>query len=188
MATRTLTTAAKNAAATGVVKTFVLLLELDFEGGLLHVCSLNYSFEYNGYTWLGVGSLGAVERVVETESLEAPTMRYTISNVNGGGFYDALNTTYKNRPARMWFAFLDTDGQVIADPVLLHYGLMDQMVVHDGGDVCTVAVTVRNRLSDWSKPRMRRFTDEDQQAEFPNDKGCQFVVDGASKEIVWGRA
>lgn len=187
MATRSLTAAVKNAAATGVGKTLVLLLEMEFASGTVRACNLNYTFTWNGEQWRGVGAFGAVERVVETDSLEAPTMYYTLSNVNGDGFYDALNQTYKNRPARLRLAMLDDSGTVIPDPILIHYGLMDQMVGLDGGEQATVTLNVRSRLSDWSKPRIRRFTDEDQQSEFPGDRGCQFVVDGASKEIIWGR-
>jgi hypothetical protein len=42
-------------------------------------------------------------------------------------------------------------------------------------------------MIDWERPRMRRFTDADQKAHHPGDRGLEHVAEVASKEVVWGR-
>ena len=65
---------------------------------------------------------------------------------------------------------------------------MDTMVLNDGGETATIQVTVENRLIEFERTRIRRYTAEDQKIDYPNDKGLEFVAEMAEKEIVWGRA
>jgi len=62
------------------------------------------------------------------------------------------------------------------------------MVINDGSETATIQVTVENRLIEFERTRVRRYTAEDQKIDYPNDKGLEFVAEMAEKEIVWGRA
>ena len=54
------------------------------------------------------------------------------------------------------------------------------------GKTATVNITAESRLIDWARPRIRRYTNADQNERFPGDKGFEFVSDTTDKEIVWG--
>ena len=45
---------------------------------------------------------------------------------------------------------------------------------------------IENRLIDWERPRISRFTNEEQQNLFSGDKGLEFVDSVAEKELFWG--
>jgi hypothetical protein len=51
--------------------------------------------------------------------------------------------------------------------------------------MASVTVRLENRLADWERPRLRRYTDEDQQRAHPGDKGFEFVTSTVDKDIVW---
>jgi hypothetical protein len=55
------------------------------------------------------------------------------------------------------------------------------------GETATITLTIQNRLADWERPRLRRYTDEDQQSVYDGDLGLQFVAQMAEKTIYWGR-
>jgi hypothetical protein len=75
---------------------------------------------------------------------------------------------------------------LIADPMLVFQGLIDQMSI-TMGETATISLTAENRLIRWERPNVRRWTNEDQQKAFPGDKGLEFVAQTAEKEILWGR-
>ncbi len=53
-------------------------------------------------------------------------------------------------------------------------------------ETATIVVTAESRLIDWNRPRIRRYTDGDQQERFSGDLGFQFMSDASEKEINWG--
>jgi hypothetical protein len=61
---------------------------------------------------------------------------------------------------------------------------MDQMSI-DLGETAAVTVRLENRMADWERPRVRRYTDEDQQRAYPGDLGFQFLTATVDKDIVW---
>lgn len=185
MSSRTVTTAAQTEAQ-AAHKTVLCFVELDFLSGFVRVTNAGHDVAWNGFTWQGVGALGAVEPTVESNSLEAHGMTFSISGVDGTGIAIALGEHYQGRSAKMWLAFINAAGQIVVDPVQVFGGRMDQMSIADGNEAA-ISVTAESRLADWARPRLRRYNDADQQAEYPGDRGFEFIVDGANKEIVWGR-
>jgi hypothetical protein len=83
---------------------------------------------------------------------------------------------------------MDAVNGVISNPIVVFSGFMDTMVINDGGETATIQVTVENRLIEFERTRVRRYTAEDQKIDFPTDKGLEFVAEMEEKEIVWGRA
>ena len=65
---------------------------------------------------------------------------------------------------------------------------MDTMTITDNGDSATINVSVENRLIEFQRNRVRRYTAEDQKIDYPTDKGLEFVAEISEKEIVWGSA
>jgi hypothetical protein len=64
---------------------------------------------------------------------------------------------------------------------------MDQMTLDEGPETCTIQLTVENILVDLERPRVARYTNNDQQSRFPGDRGFEFVESLQTKEIFWGR-
>ena len=76
---------------------------------------------------------------------------------------------------------------MVADPYLVFDGRMDVMTIDDSGSTATVSLSVESRLIDLERPRLRRYTPEDQKTNFPNDTGMDFVPTIQNVAIQWGR-
>jgi hypothetical protein len=160
-------------------------VEMDFPSGFLRVNNSAISISWNGYDWLGVGRVGSIDSIEEGAGLESRGMRFRVSGVPQANIATALGQQYQGRSCKVWLAPLSSDHIVIADPVLVFWGRMDVMDI-ELGETATITVTAESRLADWQRPRVRRYTDEDQQAEYPGDKGFEFVAQMVEKELKWG--
>ena len=184
---RGLTTAAATAATSEIVARTVAV-ELDFAGGVVRVNGSVASITIGGNEFLGIGGLGGISAAEESAELQAYGLTVSLSGIPRDAISLALAEAYQGRAATVWEVLLNRDTwQPIADPVVIFRGRMDQMNV-SLGQSATVEVRLENRLVDWERPRIRRYTSEDQQVAFPTDRGFEFVSDTAEREIVWPAA
>lgn len=164
-----------------------LLALFDFAGGAVRAWSGVGDLVWLGQTFAGVGSFGAVGPIEETTEVRATGARFQLSGVPSGLLNEVTGVSVQGRRARLWLAFMtDAWSGFLDEPVALFDGLMDMVEVTDGGRVATVTLTAENRLRDLERPRLRRYTDQDQQSEFPGDRGFAFVPELQEMEIHWG--
>lgn len=182
---RTITSAvvAESAKAQGAKP--ILLARLAFDSSVETLWSGRGNLTWNGEVYRGVGDLGAVSGVEEGVEQRAFGVRMTLSGVPLNLLSLSLNEDVQGRRAEIWLGFLDANYALVADPVLVFRGRMDAMDA-SLGETATISLTAENRLADWNRPRVRRYTDAELQARFPGDKGLEFVNPTTEKEIVWG--
>jgi len=182
---RTLTTAMKNASQ---AENFVygVAAELDFSSGFVRCNTSPYTITIGGNTYAGVGNLGSVSVVEEEATLAAKGVSLQLSGIDPTLLSVALNDNYRNRAAKLWLCLFDSDHQLIADPYPIGTWRMDLMVV-ERGETATITLTAESPLADWDRPRLRLYTDQDQQSRFPGDKFFEFMPVNQDKEILWGR-
>lgn len=181
---RGLSTAAANAVQSEVPLRTVAA-ELDFGSGFVRVNGSPASIWIAGNEFLGVGGLGAISAVEESAEMKSYGLTMTLSGVPRDIVATALTEAYQGRRVTVWEVFIDrTTWQPIADPTIVFRGRLSQMNV-ELGTLATVEVTIENRLVSWERPRLRRYTDEDQQRAHPGDVGLQFVSTTTEKNIVW---
>jgi hypothetical protein len=99
---------------------------------------------------------------------------------------EAFSQNYQGHAATIWLAPLTAEYAFIADPVVVFKGRMDTMDIALG-ETATITLAVESRLVDWDRPRIRRYNDEDQRSEFPNDRGFRYVDQMVTKDLKWGR-
>jgi hypothetical protein len=161
--------------ATSPVTAPVVLVELDFASGPFRAWTGLGQLNWAGKVFEGVGSIGAVGEVEETVELRAVRLTLALSPVPQEVVDIALaERSFRLRPARLWGALLDVEGAFVADPFPLWAGLMDTMEVTDGAEP-RVALTCESRLVDLERAEVRRYTDADQQAEYPGDRFFEYV-------------
>lgn len=169
----------------------VIMVRLSFQSGPLRVHSGVGTITWDGEQYLGIGALGQIESMQETTEAVAQDVRLTLTGIPSEYISLALGEHYQGGDARIYLAAIDENHRLILDeqgrgPYLVFRGRMDTMAIQDG-DSGTIHLTCRNRLSDWDRPRERRYTHEDQQVEYPGDLGLQYVAQMVDKEIIWGR-
>ena len=87
----------------------------------------------------------------------------------------ALTENYQTRSAKVYLGVLSS-GAVVADPYLVFDGRMDVMTIDDNGETANIAMTAESRLIDLERPKLRRYTSDDQKLNHPNDTGFDFVA------------
>lgn len=184
---RGLSTDFKNAAAAGAVVP-ALLGHFDFSGGIVRVWSGVGDLSWSGDTYTGLGDLVAVSPVQETNETRANSLSFTLNGIPSALVTRILAEGYRGRAAKLWLALFNTSGAIIADPLLLFSGRMDQCKLADSGETATCTITAESRLVDLQRPRVRRRTDEDQKSLFPGDRGFEYVAGLQDREVVWGSA
>lgn len=179
--------AAAAAAIQGGNVPYIVLVELDFVEGFVRMCNAGYAFQWNGYTWTGAGNLGTISAIEEGQDLQMYGCTLTLSGIASDVIAKCFGVGYSGRKATIWIAPLDSNYNILADPVIVFKGKMDTMPI-SLGENSQVQVTIESKLVDWERPRVRRYNNEDQQAEFPGDKGFEFVPQMVEKQLLWGVA
>lgn len=160
--------------------------ELGFKSGTLRVHSgaNGQVLSWQGFDWYGAGEMGTLSAIDEDDQLQAGSVELGLSGLDATVVSAALNEDYLGRPAKLWFAVLDEEHKLIGEPIGPFSYTMDIM---DGvvGPTSAVKLTAQNKLADWARPKERRYTDTDQQQEFPGDLGLEFVSQMVDKELEW---
>jgi hypothetical protein len=181
---RSITTAMRNALAADVVRP-VLLVRLEIPTGTVRATSAPMALTWDSQTWMGGARFLGLNSIDETTKPQAATVAVQFSGLDTAFVSQIMEDTYQNEPAYVWLACLDSALQVVADPILIFAGSMDEPTI-EVGETAVVTVGLENVWADWSRPRVRRYNDADQQAAFPGDKGLQFVEQTEYMEISWG--
>lgn len=106
-----------------------------------------------------------------------------LSGIPRDAIATALAESYQNRPATVWLVLFDDDWAPI-DPVVIFRGRIDQMIIELGA-TARVTVTLSSRLLDWERPRLKRYSDEEQQRDHTGDVGLQYASAVETFDITW---
>jgi hypothetical protein len=164
----------------------IILVELDFPGGFVRMWSGLGPLSWDGKTWFGAGHLGEVSPVEETVEVRSAGVAFSLSGIPSELVSLTYGEHYQGRSATMWFGTLDAAGQVTVAPHKVWSGRMDVISDEDDGTTATLTVQAESRLVDLERPRVRRFTDEDQRQLYPGDTGLRFIAGLQNKDIQWG--
>ena len=183
--TRGLTTAAA-AIVSAEVAPRTLAVSLDFPSGIVRLNGSPADITIDGQTYLGIGGLGGVSIAEESAELRAYDLTLTLSGVPNDVVALALAEAYQGRAGTVWEVPFNASWQPV-DPFVVFRGRMDQMAV-SYGQTSTVTVTLQNRMVDWERAAIQRYTNEDQQRLHPGDAGLSQVPTAAEVTIVWPAA
>jgi len=165
----------------------VLIGSFDYGSGVLRAWSGIGDLIWAGNTYLGVGHLLSVSPVSETVQLKAEGVQFKMTGIPQARLAQVLGEDYQGRPAKLWIGVLDTAGNLIADPVMVLDGRMDTVEIDEGGDAAIITQHVESELIDLRRPRTSRYTDVEQKALYPGDRGLEFVASLQDQVILWGR-
>jgi len=187
----------------------IILVEMLFDSGAVRLWNGLTDLIYDGDTYTGAGTLLSISTVEDTADISARGITISLSGISASIMSLALDEKYQNRTANVYFGIIGVPdllltqaGEYIVDIDLINYdvsssdrneyipiftGLMDQMTIADAGETLNIGLTVESRMIDLERPRVWRYTSEDQKRVYPNDKGFDYVNDLQTKTILWGR-
>lgn len=132
------------------------------------------SFPY-GQAFLGMGWLGRIQTVPQLSDIAASNITIELSGIPVELVTDALDAVRQNSIATLWLGLLQLGAGagtvVIPDPVQVFQGALDVPSITEGATTCVISITCENPLIDLNRAPSRRYTDIDQQVDFPGDTG-----------------
>lgn len=165
----------------------VIFFEMDLLGGAqVFMWSGLGSIVWNGQTWLGVGNLGAVANIVESTDTIAQGVQVSLSGVPSALIADALAQVQRGLAGKLYLGFMDANGNIVVDPVLAFSGRLDQPEIDKDPSTPVINITYANRLAALERPLERRLDSQDQQIDYPGDKGFDFVPSIQQWNGKWG--
>lgn len=174
------------AVSTAEVVRPIMFVECEFDSGDINLWNGVGSLSYGGKNYIGAGNLLAVEPVSESTDLRANGTSVTLSGLNNTLVGLAKDEDYQGRALTVKLGAMDENNDVIADPVIMFSGFMDTMMLTESGESSTITIDVENKLIQMDRAKVRRFTDNDQRIDYPNDDGFSFVTKIQDREIKWG--
>ena len=181
---RSLTTAVQNQLAASELEPF-FAIKLAFDSGDVRIWTGYTDITVASETYIGGGQLLSISPIEETVEIAAKGVQFGLNGIDSSLVSVALTENYQGRSAKVYLGVLSS-GAVVSDPYLLFDGRMDIMTIEDAGDTATITLSAESRLIDLERPRVRRYTNSDQQNQFPGDTSLRFVADLQDKEIAWG--
>lgn len=136
-------------------------------------------------SYFGAGNLGNITSAKENSDLDPNQVEITLAGISDASLTAVGTSNYLNRDVRIKVAMLDDNGAVLGNTTFNYFIGKTDEVKYNYGKNSSITITARDRLADWSRPRIERNMNADQQARYPGDKGFEFVGQVADKRIVW---
>jgi hypothetical protein len=169
------------------VTRIVYFVELDFRDSTQYLCTANVSITWGGHEWIGLGSMGAISPIEESEGVESKSLTFTLNVAQNSVLALAVGDVeqYRGRNAKMHFVPLDESFQPVGIPVVCWRGIMDTMAVsvdgEDGG------ITLKCETSAYGLKRQPglRLNAAQQKSRYPSDTGLDYLTDLIANPQIW---
>lgn len=184
-------------------------VEIDFTTAPLYIWTGVGDMITGGKTYLGTGELLAISGLDEVADMSAKGASITLSGLDAALLSTALQEPYQRRECRIYFGLMPSSVEYLAteageilttetgEPIALEAdqfpmslafaGRIDRMPISSDGQTATITATVESRWVDLERPKVRRYTHENQITRFPNDTFFSFVADLQHKKIEFGK-
>lgn len=178
----TLATTFINAMASGHVSWF-WFVKMELSSGNLFLTSLDFDVVIAGNTYTGMRGLGAIGPIEESDN-GATGITLTMAGVTEAHIAELLTENIQGKKITVQMGVLNTSTEppLLAVDDNVWQGLLDTQNYNEGQS--TIVVTAENRLIEWDRPRLLRFSDQDLKRTRPNDNFFKYADTMANKEIV----
>ena len=167
----------------------IMLVKINTRGADVRVWTGLGDLTYDSETYIGTGTLGGVTAVSDRTDLSAIGVTLSLSVIPSDLISTALGQVQQGRACTVWMALLNTStGALINNPYELFAGFSDVTIITEQADTATITIQAENRLVDLERPRIRRYSDEDQKSDTANaaDIGFEFVGSLQDKVLKFG--
>lgn len=141
------------------------------------------------YAFKGAGDLLSISEASETSDLSANGL--SISLMASTDIITVLrDRQYQGLPVKGFIGAVDVnDWTNNLSPTLFKFfdGFADQMLFSMTENAVIVTLKAENKLVRLSKSSGRYYTQEDHLAEYPDDKGFEYMNNLQDREVLWGR-
>lgn len=166
------------------------LVEMEFTGGTLYLTNWPTNVTVGAQVYTGLGSLGAVSELKESEDGQTQSVDLELSQVNASQLALALGavSTYQGRAVRVYVALTDPNLALSGTPVLRFAGWMDVVKIRRDEQENSGRITMTCKTGGYDvrrNPATFRMNDAQHQSSFPGELGFQYVADLMARPQQW---
>lgn len=167
------------------------MILFDFASGLYGFWTGLGPFTYSGVTYVGAGTLIAVDNLKGVSDLSSVPVVVRLTGIaNSDLTPDVLATveaeTYHQRPVTILTAYFDADARVLLSVETEYRGYVDR-IVHADDEAAVLEVYLESRFRDHQKSGYRVRSDADQRRIAPNDGGLRHAATVHTETVLFGR-
>lgn len=179
---KALSVAARAAIAQGVVP-IAQLVELDLST-TVRLNTTSWDLAWNGQTWQGANGVGLID-VIDDSPGQVKGLRFNLTGVPSSMLAIALAEPLQGKAVTIYTAIFDVLTYQIINTYVEWAGYLDTMQIVEQGDKADITVNAEHAGIDLIRPRLTRYTAQDQARIAPGDRGFQFVIAQSETPITW---
>lgn len=167
-------------------------LEMQFLSGTVRVCSYNGTYNWNGFDWIGLGTVGNISAVEETAGVLSSAMLFTLNVAQTSTLALAVGAAeqYRGRAAKLYFCPLDVNGNLIDTPQICWRGNMDTVSTGVDGEIGQIVLKCETSAFTLKRRNALRLNDAQQNQRMahlglPVDTGFQFLNSLIANPQLW---
>lgn len=139
------------------------------------------TFDGDLYT---AGLLSGISEIPETTDLNDAQIAVSFSGIDAAIKAAVVAPDFINSKVTVRIQFFDQDWVASGDGLLYFIGSAASQNIASG-QTSAITVSCKSRIASLSRPRSERYSDQEQQAQYPGDLGMQYASGLASKTIIW---
>jgi hypothetical protein len=169
------------------VARIVYFTEFQFVAGTVYVSTANQPITWNSQDWIGLGALGAISPLEESEGLESKSMTFTLNVAQTAYLNLAVGSVenYRGRAAKLYFCPLGESFQLVGTPQLCWRGIMDTMSVGVDGQEGSIQLKCETSAYGLKRQPGFRLNAAQQKKRYPTDTGFDYLTDLIANPQVW---
>lgn len=169
------------------VTRIVYFVQLDFRDSTQYICSANITINWNGQDWLGLGTIGAISAIEESEGTESKSLTFTLSVAQRSVLALAVGDVeqYRGRDAKIYFCPLDESFRLVGTPQLCWRGIMDTMSVGVDGEEGQISLKCETSAYGLKRQPGLRLNAAQQKSRYPTDTGLDYLTDLIANPQIW---
>lgn len=182
-----MTDSAQNAELSKPVTRTAYFVEFHFASGIVRVSNFNVAYQWGGHTWGGLGELGAIDQVQESEAVESRPLNFTLNAVNSALLAEGLGPVedYRGRDAKMYFCPVDENYALVNTPELCWRGIMDTVTFGVEGDQGSIMLKCETSTNGLKRQAAIRVNAAQQKKKYPTDTGLDYLTDLIANPQLW---
>jgi hypothetical protein len=144
----------------------------------------------DGTVYTGVGYLAGLTAIEEGSTVGARGITVSLSGIDpqiDGLLQGILSEFVLGAPVAVYLGLFDGNGNLVSSPLYPCFvGCMDQPMVDVAATTAIISIACESKLMTLNVVANRRYTNDDQQLDFPGDRGLEFVNGLVETTIYWG--
>jgi hypothetical protein len=169
------------------VTRIVYFAELQFRDATTYISSINQTITWNGNDWGGLGTVGSISAVEESEGVESKSLTFSLNVAQQSVLALAVGDVeqYRGRNAKLYFCPLDESFQLVGTPQQCWRGIMDTMAVSVEGEEGAIQLKCETSAYGLKRQPGLRLNSAQQKSRYPTDTGLDYLTDLIANPTVW---